>query len=144
MYSADDAEALITRIKDIARAAWDRTAPKPTPTASRRAATERKPQVSYKLPYALFVKALLDFQLAGHQHFLRPFVRLFREVDTAGRGVLDEAQFTLLLQRLDARKSEEQVEAVLAAIDPHGRGQMTFSDCVATLSNDLVALLPSE
>ena len=61
-------------------------------------------------------------------------------------GVLWAAEAALLAirRRGAGLTSEEQVEAVLAAIDPHGRGQMTFSDCVATLSNDLVALLPSE
>jgi Ca2+-binding EF-hand superfamily protein len=90
---------------------------------------------------AISSKVLLDFQLAGHRRFLASFVSLFREVDPDGRGTLQEASFRELLHRLDPGKDEAQVRAILATIDPHNWQQMTFSDCVATLSADLVRML---
>lgn len=87
------------------------------------------------------VQVLLDFQMSGHQRFLAGFVKAFRAVDTEGKGVLDEEGFRLLLSDIAPHKDEPEVRRLLSVVDPHNRQQLTFSDCVATLSTDLVTML---
>ena len=50
------------------------------------------------------MKALLDFQLAGHDQFLSKFRSLFREVDANGDGVLSEEEFKQLVAIVDPTK----------------------------------------
>jgi len=153
MYNADDAAMLIARIRETARAHQDSSHPttnssagRPPPGLPRKSRDlshdgRSTPRGGTKLPYAAFVKVLLDFQMAGHQRFLAPFVREFRQVDVDARGALDDDSFRLLLARLAPQKAEPEIRALLQLIDPHNRQAMTFSDCVATLSADLVAML---
>jgi hypothetical protein len=46
------------------------------------------------------LKTVLDFQLREHEKFLSRFVREYRDVDTDNDGVVDEAGFRHLMQRL--------------------------------------------
>ena len=146
MYAQEDAAVLVVRVKELARAARAAEAeargearPAHTPRSAR-GAPPPKPQ-SYKLSYFSFVKVLLDFQLAGHQQFLGHFLRLFRELDPEAKGVIDEACFRRLVLQLDHAKGEEELLRMLATVDPNNHSQMTYSDCVATLSAELVAAL---
>ena len=50
---------------------------------------------------------LLDFQLHGHDRFLRAFRELFRAADSDRDGVLDEGQFRSLLRSMDGAKVRE-------------------------------------
>lgn len=88
-----------------------------------------------------FLKVLLDFQLAGHERFLGKFRRLFRELDRDRTGVLDAEQFQILAQRVSptSTKSVADMLRLLQAVDPGDNGIITFSQCVAALSADLVA-----
>ena len=43
--------------------------------------------------------------------------------------------------QLDPAKREEELLRLLATVDPNNHSQMTYSDCVATLSAELVASL---
>ncbi|KAL1512004.1 hypothetical protein AB1Y20_005279 [Prymnesium parvum] len=146
MYNADDAAMLIDRVKELSRldagSLSSGAAPSKGAVASRRS-LERSTPRGHKLPYSKFVKVLLDFQMAGHQRFLSTFVKEFRNVDVDGKGVLDETAFRSLLSRIAPSKDEAAIRRLLNIVDPHNRQQMTFSDCVATLSTDLVAMLNS-
>eukprot|EP00964_Phaeocystis_antarctica_P109800 scaffold74212_cov38-Phaeocystis_antarctica.AAC.1 len=147
MYAQEDAAVLVVRVKELACAARaaegearGEARPAYTPRSARRA-PPLKPQ-SYKLSYFSFVKVLLDFQLAGHQQFLGHFLRLFRELDPEAKGVIGEACFRRLVLQLDqAKAEEEELLRMLATVDPNNHSQMTYSDCVATLSAKLVAAL---
>jgi len=188
MYAPEDATLLLVRIREIARAHHrdgGRGGPggrgaagargrgggvgaargRGAPSRREAAAAAAPATVRAHLPYSSFVKALLDFQLAGHQQFLAPFLRLFRQVAADGgrSGVIDEAGFAALVRALDPAKPPAEVDRLLAQVtaaaqlsaqfgaqfsdapppsprqvDPHDHKQMTFSDCVATLSSDLV------
>ena len=187
MYAPEDATLLLVRIREIARAhhrEGGRGGPggrgaagargrgggvgaargRGAPSRREAAAASAPAAVRAHLPYSSFVKALLDFQLAGHQQFLAPFLRLFRQVAADGgrSGVIDEAGFAALVRALDPAKPPAEVDRLLAQVtaaaqlarnsarnsltrrrlplqvDPHDHKQMTFSDCVATLSSDLV------
>ena len=41
----------------------------------------------------------------------------------------------------DPAKEEDELLRMLATVDPNNHSQMTYSDCVATLSTELVAAL---
>jgi len=146
MYAQEDAAVLIVRVREVAlvaraaRAAGAEARPAYMPRRSAYPAPPPKPP-SHKLSYLSFVKVLLDFQLSGHQQFLGPFLRLFRDIDPEAKGVIDELGFRRLVLQLDPSKEEEDVLGMLATVDPHNHAQMTYSDCVATLSAELVAAL---
>ena len=142
MYAHEDAAVLALRVKEIARAARavEGEARATYTPRSARGAPPPKPR-SYKLSYSSFVKVLLDFQLAGHQQFLGHFLALFRDLDPGAKGVIDEPAFRRLMLRLDPAKEEGALLEMLATVDPNNHSQMTYSDCVATLSAELVAAL---
>jgi len=80
---------------------------------------------------------VLDFQLREHEKFLSRFVREYRDVDSDNDGVVDEAGFRQLMQRLQV-VSEEQVERFLISIDPFNNQRVTFSQVVQLLSQEVV------
>ena len=57
----------------------------------------------------------------------------FRSFDSDNDGVIDEASFRSLMQRL---KFGDRVEAFLIAIDPYNNQKVTFSQCVHLLSQE--------
>ena len=140
MYAPEDATLLLVRIREIARAhhrdggrGGQAAAAPPEARARRRrrrgararcavaargAAAAAAPRRCAHLPYSSFVKALLDFQLAGHQQFLAPFLRLFRQVAADGgrSGVIDEAGFAALVRALDPAKPPAEVDRLLAQV----------------------------
>lgn len=66
-----------------------------------------------KLPYPIFIKTVLDYQLSTHQDYLENFVRVFRRLDSDVDGVLNAAEFKecfqeLLQARVAAAPSSEQ------------------------------------
>lgn len=157
MYAPEDAALLLSRLAQKAAAlAADspprgggggaagggarprRSAPRSRRESDGGAAARR---AGRPLPYKALLQVLLGFQLDGHRQFLEHFVVLFRSLDTAGRGVLDEDAFRMLVRAIAPAKSEGAVEELLLATDPHDHKRFTFSDCVVALSQDLVALL---
>ena len=131
MYSHEDATVLIVRVKELARATrggsgggggggGSGAAARPGNTSARtpRGAPPPAKPPPYRLPYASFLKVLLDFQLAGHQQFLSHFLRLWREHDPEARGVVAEGAFRRLVLALDPSKDAPRGQnetAVLAA-----------------------------
>lgn len=80
---------------------------------------------------------MLDFQLREHEKFLSRFVQEYRGVDSDNDGVVDEAGFRHLMQRLKV-VTQEQVERFLMAIDPYNNQRVTFSQVVQLLSQEIV------
>ena len=95
-----------------------------------------------RLSYAAFLQVLLEFQLSGHLRYLSSFVHLFRQLDTRGKGVLDEEQFRKLAYALNP--AEDKADDHLAHIDPFIHQRLTFSDCVACFTADLMRLQQQE
>ena len=96
---------------------------------------------SGRIPYRLFLKVLLDFQLKGHDKFLSRFRRLFRDVDTDRNGVLNEDEFRQFVVKVDPNKSLGEMDEILALVDPWTNQNITFSEAVGVLSADLVAMM---
>ncbi|KAL9655108.1 hypothetical protein ABK040_008889 [Willaertia magna] len=94
-----------------------------------------------KIPYKLFVKVLLTYQLQGHEKFLKKFVRIFRKIDADGNGVLNEIEFNQLLYAINNNRTEEEIQNWLQYVDPYNNQHITFSECVSILSSDLIKLV---
>ena len=82
-------------------------------------------------------RAFLEFQLAGHVHYLSGFVHLFRQLDVNTRGAIHESEFRQLALAIDPSKSDAQIEALLEKVDPHNHQRISFSDSVNALTPDL-------
>eukprot|EP00935_MAST-01C_sp_MAST-1C-sp1_P000777 g777.t1 len=95
------------------------------------------------IPYPMFLKVLLDFQLHGHDRFLAPFRVLFRQVDADRNGVVNEHEFKLLLRKIDPSKSEDEMDTMLSKVDPYDNQHITFSECCPLLSSELLLLSSS-
>ena len=78
----------------------------------------------------------------GTQKFLQGFVAIFRQHDK--QGLVDEAAFRQIALAVDPAKDEAALLALLERVDPHAHQQITFSDCVAALSGELVTMLQRE
>ena len=60
------------------------------------------PANKYAIRYLDFEQVLLNFQLKGHEKFLRQFCQVFRQYDPQGKGLLDEKDFRLLVLKVGA------------------------------------------
>ena len=157
MYAEDDAATLIDLVKttiatkpEVANPAELEPAPR---EAGGRGGRRRRGEVpsqeaaaaeaiaAGRIAYDALLKILLDFQLRGHEKFLGRFRRAFRKADEDNNGVVDEAQFRVLVKSLVPGKSGGEVDELLASVDPYNNNHITFSDCVGVLSSDLVALV---
>eukprot|EP01032_Pedospumella_encystans_P011294 gene11294-13139_t len=115
----------------------------------------------YKVPFAMFLRTVLDFQLQSHLQYLNNFVRVFRDMDTDVDGVINAAEFKecfLLIRRSnstapavsgssknkrrdanqgvsDAVTEEEMKDflALIVDIDPMQTDRITFSSAVTCL-----------
>jgi len=61
------------------------------------------------------MKTVLDFQLKEHEIFLQPFIRQFKNSDRDHDGILNETEFSNLMQALSIDRNEE----LLQKIDPY-------------------------
>lgn len=90
-----------------------------------------------------FVKGILDFQLQEHERFLGEFNQLFKQVDQDHNGVINEEEFRELIMSMNVmvnnpNGSNREIETLLRVIDPFNNQQMTYSEVVQLLSNQLV------
>lgn len=92
-----------------------------------------------KLLYIDFQKLILDFQLQEHEKFLLNFTLMFKEVDEMKQGIINEQQFKVLISKMGIIHQQEEVEFLLAQIDPYNNNKMTFSEVVQLLSSHMVA-----
>lgn len=53
---------------------------------------------------------------------------------------MNEAQFRSLVAAVDPSKTEKEFSQLLESVDPYNNEHITFSDCVAALSNEIVAM----
>ena len=61
-----------------------------------------------RLAFTEFVHVALMFQLEKHQEFLEGFLKLFRAVDTDLDGVVNEAEFIQLIDKMQIGLNVEQ------------------------------------
>lgn len=66
------------------------------------------------------------------------FTNLYKSVDNDQDGVISEIQFKDLLSMMNVLDSEDEIENLLAQVDPFNNKKMTYSDVVLVLSSHMV------
>lgn len=141
MYNESDAEYIVDqlysqRIKD--ELPTDRTTKGKVSREEAIIQREKERGLRNRILYSEFVNFLLDFQLHGHQKFLSNFVKVFKKVDMDSDGILNEKEFTKLLATVNLGFNESDCNRLLQLIDPFDNQNITFSECVALFSTELV------
>ncbi len=94
----------------------------------------------YAVRYLDFEQVLLNFQLKGHEQFLRQFCQVFRQFDPHGQGLLDEKQLRLLVLKINPNKTHHDLDRLVAAVDPYNNQLITFSQVVNVLQDEIEIL----
>ena len=91
--------------------------------------------------YRNFMKIILDNHIRFRDKQLKNFVDLFRSVDTNRDGIINEEEFSELIQKMKIFK-EEEVENVifqyLEKMDPYDHQKFTFSECINFFSSEFI------
>ena len=91
--------------------------------------------------YSSFMKIILDNHIRFRDKQLKNFVDLFKSVDTNRDGIINEDEFSELIQRMKIFK-EDEIENVifqyLEKIDPYDHQKFTFSECINFFSSEFV------
>jgi hypothetical protein len=88
-----------------------------------------------------FIKIVLDNHIRFRDKQLKNFVELFKSVDTNKDGIINEEQFTELVQKMKIFKEDEienKIFQFLEKIDPFDNQKFTFSECVSFFSGELI------
>jgi len=88
-----------------------------------------------KIQYTDLQKIILDFQLAKHENYLKKFTTLFKEMDTRREGILKEAEFRQLINRMEIPVTEKDIQRFLQRVDPYNNQKITYSECLALFSS---------
>ena len=91
--------------------------------------------------YKNFMKIILDNHIRFRDKQLKNFVELFRSVDTNRDGIINEEEFSELIQKMKIFK-EEEVENIifqyLEKLDPYDNQKFTFSECINFFSSEII------
>ena len=91
--------------------------------------------------YDDFIKIVLDNHIRFRDKQLKNFVELFKSVDTDKDGVINEEQFSELIQKMKIFKEEEVENKIfhfLEKIDPFDNQKFTFSECISFFSSEMI------
>ena len=91
--------------------------------------------------YEDFIKFVLDNHIRFRDKQLKNFVEIFKSVDTNRDGVINEEEFTELIQRMKIFKEDEvenKIFQFLEKIDPFDNQKFTFSECVSFFSSEMI------
>ena len=91
--------------------------------------------------YNNFMKIILDNHIRFRDKQLKKFVELFRSVDTNRDGIINEEEFSELIQKMKIFK-EDEVENIifqyLEKMDPFDYQKFTFSECINFFSSEFI------
>ena len=94
-----------------------------------------------KILFTDFIKIVLDNHIRFRDKQLKNFLELFHSVDTNRDGIINEEEFTELIQRMKIFKEEEvenKIFQFLEKLDPFDNQKFTFSECVSFFSSELI------
>ena len=94
-----------------------------------------------KILFTDFIKIVLDNHIRFRDKQLKNFLELFHSVDTNRDGVINEEEFTELIQRMKIFKEDEvenKIFQFLEKLDPFDNQKFTFSECVSFFSSELI------
>lgn len=88
------------------------------------------------IAYHTFRRLVLGYIIESHETFIKPFLEIFRRIDTGFTGLINEEEFKDLVRRIDkSNKYGLSTEKMLIQLDPYSNDCITFSSCVTFLSN---------
>ena len=91
--------------------------------------------------YDDFIKIVLDNHIRFRDKQLKNFVELFKSVDTDKDGVINEDQFSELIQKMKIFKEKEVENKIFhfsEKIDPFDYQKFTFSECISFFSSEMI------
>ena len=91
--------------------------------------------------YDDFIKIVLDNHIRFRDKQLKNFVGLFKSVDTDKDGVINEDQFSELIQKMKIFKEKEVENKIFhfsEKIDPFDYQKFTFSECISFFSSEMI------
>ena len=94
---------------------------------------EQKQIECNSLHYDFLIDICLEYQIRLHIKYLKPFIRLFKIIDSNRDGILDEEQFIDLIKKMNIFGEDivqQMTEEFLNKLDPYGNKRITFSDIV--------------
>ncbi|EEH11761.1 EF hand protein, putative (macronuclear) [Tetrahymena thermophila SB210] len=143
MYNEEDSETLIEKVKFYIDQNRSNTNLPSDNLSTKKVTREQllamqQEKEKFKIEYVIFQKIILDFQLKSHEKFLKKFILLFRSVDKDLNGVIDEEQFKELIDKMDVKKDDTEIQRYLSILDPFNKQQITFSQCVTLFSSEVI------
>ena len=91
--------------------------------------------------YSQFIKIVLDNHIRFRDKQLKNFVTLFKSVDTNKDGIINEEEFSELIQKMKIFKENDvqnKIFEYLEKIDPFDNQKFTFSDCITFFSTEYI------
>ena len=88
-----------------------------------------------------FLKIVLDNHIRFRDRQLKNFVEIFKSVDTNKDGIVNEEEFTELIQKMKIFKEDElenKIFLFLEKIDPFDNQRITFSECISFFSSETI------
>ena len=98
---------------------------------------EQKQIECNSIQYDFLIDICLEYQIRLHIKYLKPFVNLFKSVDSDRDGVLNEEQFVELFRRMNIFEEDilqQMIDEFLNNLDPYGNKRIIFSDIVDLFS----------
>ena len=86
-----------------------------------------------------FINYILYFQLKSHEKYISKFNFLYKSVDKDLNGIISEEEFVALCRKFELDINMQEISRFLQIVDPYGTQQITYSDCVAIFSTELVS-----
>ena len=92
------------------------------------------------IPYKDFIQIVCNNQIINREKYMKKFVDLFRRFDKDGDGILNEEQFIEMVKAIPYCQNnlEENVNRFLSIIDPFNKKKITFNNCVALFSSEII------
>ena len=91
--------------------------------------------------YNDFIRIVLNSHIRFRDRQLKNFVQLFQSVDINRDGILNEEEFSELIQKMGIFKEEEiesKILYFLERIDPFDYQKITFSECVSFFAGEYI------
>ena len=88
-----------------------------------------------------FIKIVLDNHIRFRDKQLKNFVEIFKSVDTNKDGIINEEEFSELVQKMkifNENEVEGKIFQLLEKIDPFDNQRITFSECVSFFSQEII------
>ena len=89
------------------------------------------------IQYDFLIDICLEYQIKLHIKYLKPFIKLFKSIDTDRDGIIDEEQFVLLIKNMnlfDENNIVQVIEEFLNNLDPYDHKRLIFTDIVDIFS----------